>query len=114
MRPCVPLTDCAWAENDADSRAADVWVRDLQRGVSSRFTVGESRESVPLITPDGLRVISVSTAVFVGAPLAWWLTTHTELGATGMWIANLVYALLNAGIMVAWLLRGRWAARYAT
>jgi len=41
---------------------ADVWVRDLQRGVSSRFTFGESRESVPLITPDGLRVISVSTA----------------------------------------------------
>jgi hypothetical protein len=30
-----------------------------------------------------------------------------------MWIANLVYALLNAGLMIGWLLRGRWAARHA-
>jgi len=58
-------------------------------------------------------IISVSTAVFVGAPLAYWLATRTDLGATGMWIANLVYALLNAGLMIAWLFRGKWAARHA-
>ena len=40
-------------------------------------------------------IISVSTAVFVGAPLGYWLATRTDLGATGMWIANLVYALLE-------------------
>jgi putative MATE family efflux protein len=57
-------------------------------------------------------IISVSTAVFVGAPLGWWLATQSSLGATGMWIANLVYALLNAGVMIAWLLRGRWARRH--
>jgi putative MATE family efflux protein len=57
--------------------------------------------------------ISVSTAALVGAPLGWWLATQSDLGATGMWIANLVYALLNAGLMIAWLLRGNWARRHA-
>ena len=59
-------------------------------------------------------LISVSTAVFVGAPLGFWLATRTDLGAKGMWIANLVYALLNAGLMIGWLLTGRWARRHAT
>jgi Na+-driven multidrug efflux pump len=58
-------------------------------------------------------IISVSTAVLVGAPLGYWLATRTDLGATGMWIANLVYALLNAGLMIAWLFRGKWAERHA-
>lgn len=58
-------------------------------------------------------VISVSTAVFVGAPLGWYLATRTDLGATGMWIANMVYAGLNASVMIAWLLSGRWARRHA-
>jgi putative MATE family efflux protein len=57
-------------------------------------------------------LISVSTAIFVGAPLGWWLSTRTDLGATGMWIANLVYALLNAALMIGWLLSGRWARRH--
>ncbi len=59
-------------------------------------------------------IISVSTAVYVGAPLGYWLATRTDLGATGMWIANLVYALLNAGLMIGWLLTGRWTRRHAT
>jgi putative MATE family efflux protein len=58
-------------------------------------------------------VISVSSAALVGAPLGWWLATRSGLGATGMWIANLVYALLNAGLMIVWMLRGRWARRFA-
>jgi Na+-driven multidrug efflux pump len=58
-------------------------------------------------------IISVSTAVFVGAPLGYYLATRTDLGATGMWIANLVYALLNASLMIGWLLTGRWARRHA-
>jgi putative MATE family efflux protein len=59
-------------------------------------------------------IISVSTAAFVGAPLGFWLATQSGLGATGMWIANLVYALLNAGTMIAWMLSGRWARRFAS
>jgi putative MATE family efflux protein len=58
-------------------------------------------------------IISVSSAVFVGAPLAYYLEAHTGLGPTGMWIANMVYALLNAGLMIAWLFSGRWARRHA-
>ena len=58
-------------------------------------------------------LISVSTAVLVGAPLGWVLATRTDLGATGMWIANLVYALVNASAMIGWLLTGRWARRHA-
>jgi Na+-driven multidrug efflux pump len=58
-------------------------------------------------------VISVSSAALVGAPLGWWLATQSGLGATGMWIANLVYAVLNAVLMIGWLLRGGWARRFA-
>jgi putative MATE family efflux protein len=57
-------------------------------------------------------IISVSSAALVGAPLAWYLATQTDLGPKGMWIANLVYALLNSGLMVAWLLTGRWTRRH--
>jgi putative MATE family efflux protein len=58
-------------------------------------------------------IISVSTAALVGAPLGFWLATQSGLGATGMWIANLVYALLNAGMMIVWMLRGGWARRFS-
>ena len=58
-------------------------------------------------------LISVGSALLVGAPLGYYLSTRADLGPTGMWIANVVYALLNAGLMVAWLLTGRWARRYA-
>ncbi len=54
-------------------------------------------------------IISVATAVVIGAPLGFWLSSYTGLGATGMWIANLVYGSVNAVLMVAWLLTGRWA-----
>jgi putative MATE family efflux protein len=56
-------------------------------------------------------VISISVALLLGSPLGYWLATRTGLGATGMWIANLVYALLNTAITVGWLLGGRWARR---
>ena len=54
-------------------------------------------------------IISVAAAVFVGAPLGFWLSSYTDLGATGMWIANLAYGSVNAVAMLAWLLTGRWA-----
>ncbi len=57
-------------------------------------------------------IISVGSAVLVGAPLGYYLSTRADLGPTGMWIANLVYALLNCGLMIAWLLTGRWTRRH--
>ena len=56
-------------------------------------------------------LFSVSVALLLGAPLGWYLATHSELGATGMWIANLVYAVVNTLLTVGWLLSGRWARR---
>lgn len=56
-------------------------------------------------------MISVTLAIFVGAPLGFYLSSYTALGPTGMWIANLVYGVLNSSLMVAWLLTGRWVHR---
>jgi len=36
---------------------ADLWVRDIKRGVSSRFTFDAGNEGTPLVTRDNLRVI---------------------------------------------------------
>ncbi len=33
------------------------------------------------------------------------------MGATGMWIANLAYTVVNSLVMVGWLLTGRWTRR---
>jgi Na+-driven multidrug efflux pump len=56
-------------------------------------------------------IISLSTAALLGAPLGYILSTQSDLGATGMWIANLVYAAVNSVLMLGWLLTGRWARR---
>lgn len=53
-------------------------------------------------------VISVGTALLLGAPLGFFLAMRTDLGASGMWLANFSYAILNCVITVAWLARGRW------
>ena len=58
-------------------------------------------------------VISLVLAGGLGIPLALALTRRSELGATGMWIANLAYGVCNTFAMVAWLLTGRWAKRFA-
>jgi Tol biopolymer transport system component len=42
-------------EMNADS-GQDIWVRDLVRGVTSRFTFGEEREQTPIWSPDGQRI----------------------------------------------------------
>lgn len=52
--------------------------------------------------------ISVGSAFGAGIPLAVLLASRLDYGATGMWIANLVYAVINAGLMLAWLARGSW------
>jgi Tol biopolymer transport system component len=49
--------------------AEDVWVRDLVRGVTSRFTFGEDADTTPLWSPDGQR-IAFSTRRKANADLA--------------------------------------------
>ncbi|MAE93940.1 MAG: hypothetical protein CL910_04715 [Deltaproteobacteria bacterium] len=56
-------------------------------------------------------IISITVAATLGIPLALYLT-RTDFGATGMWIANLAYALVNAILMIGWLLSGRWTRRH--
>jgi len=63
-----------------------------------------------MVTP---MVISLVIALGVGAPLAVWLSAKPEYGASGMWIASVVYSVLNTMLMLAWLMTGRWAARAA-
>ncbi len=53
-------------------------------------------------------IISVGTALLLGAPLGFFLATRTELGVSGMWLANFSYAILNCVITVVGLARGRW------
>jgi putative MATE family efflux protein len=57
-------------------------------------------------------LISVACAVLLGAPLGYHLSTGTQAGASGMWLANFVYALVNCGITVGWLATGRWLRRH--
>jgi Na+-driven multidrug efflux pump len=57
-------------------------------------------------------IVSIGTAFLVGAPLGYLLSHQAGLGPTGMWIANLVYALVNASLMIGWLLTGRWTHRH--
>jgi putative MATE family efflux protein len=56
--------------------------------------------------------ISVGSAFGAGIPLALLLTSRLDYGPTGMWIANLVYAAINAGLMLAWLARGKWLTAF--
>jgi putative MATE family efflux protein len=59
-------------------------------------------------------LISIGLALGLGAPLGWGLATRAELGATGMWIANLVYATANTTLMLWALRRGRSPLRSGT
>jgi len=58
-------------------------------------------------------IISISCALFIGVPLGYFLATRSDLGATGMWIANLIYGMANTALTVGWLLWGRWSRRSA-
>ena len=57
-------------------------------------------------------LISVACATLLGAPLGYYLATQTEVGSSGMWLANFTYAIVNCLITVAWLATGRWQRRH--
>ena len=43
--------------NDPRSGKTDIWIRDLARGVNSRFTFGEGNNGIPIWSPDGTTVV---------------------------------------------------------
>jgi Na+-driven multidrug efflux pump len=61
-----------------------------------------------MITP---MAISIVLALGLGTPLAIYLSGRPEFGASGMWIANVVYSVANTLLMLGWLFTGRWARR---
>jgi eukaryotic-like serine/threonine-protein kinase len=50
----------AFHQTDARNGKSDVWIRDLARGVSSRFTFGDGNNGSALWTPDGGSVVFLS------------------------------------------------------
>lgn len=58
-------------------------------------------------------LISVGCALLLGVPMGFYLATATDAGASGMWLANFSYAIVNCAITVAWLARGHWARGHA-
>ena len=43
--------------NEGDNSKGDLWIRDLARGVTSRFTFGPEREFAPVWSPDGRSIV---------------------------------------------------------
>lgn len=58
-------------------------------------------------------IVSISSAVFFGAPIGYFLASYGGYGATGMWIANFVYGVVITLLMTGVLMTGRWARRHA-
>ena len=57
-------------------------------------------------------LISNGSALLVALPLGHFLATSTSLGPTGLWIAILVYTVVNTLATLAWLATGRWTRRH--
>lgn len=58
-------------------------------------------------------LLTLGATVLLTLPLAWGLALHTDLGATGIWIAFLAGSVVNTLASGAWLATGRWTRRAA-
>jgi Tol biopolymer transport system component len=52
--------------SDARSGKGDIWIRDIARGINSRFTFGAAEAYAPLFSPDGKRIVFTMEAGPVG------------------------------------------------
>jgi eukaryotic-like serine/threonine-protein kinase len=52
--------------SDARSGKGDIWIRDIARGINSRFTFGAAEAYAPLFSPDGKRIVFTMDAGPVG------------------------------------------------
>ena len=55
-------TRLAYDISDSANSRGDIWIRDLARGVSSRFTFDAAAELIPYWSPDGRRIVYTSRA----------------------------------------------------
>lgn len=57
--------------------------------------------------------LSLGNTFFITIPLGFYLSSRTDLGATGIWIAGLVGAATATTTAALWLATGRWTRRGA-
>lgn len=55
--------------------------------------------------------ISLGSTFLVNLPAAWFLSTYTDLGSTGIWAGGLLGGIVNLLVTVGWVATGRWARR---
>ena len=90
--------------SDSRSDNSDVWLRDLERGVTSRFTFNAARDYSPVWSPDGATIVFTSTrdnaiglytksALGGGAPTILY-TSDSALGAQD-WSRDGRFLLMN-------------------
>jgi len=54
----------AYTRTDLDSGTGDIWIEDIERGVRTRFTFGDTNEYSPVWSPDGSRIVYSVTGRF--------------------------------------------------
>ncbi len=88
---------------DPASHNRDIWLRDLQRGVTSRFTFDPADDGDPVFSPDGKTIVFSSTRAG-GAPDLY------QAPAAGNGQATLLYKTGETLIAQEWSRDGRWIA----
>ena len=91
---------------DSQSDNRDIWVRDLERGVTSRFTFDPGRDSAPVWSPDGTRIVFSSNRD--GGSYGLFVKD-----ATGGGQAEEVPNSGPSGVPCDWSRDGRWMAFHA-
>jgi len=89
--------------DDPGSHNRDIWLRDLQRGVTSRFTFDPAEDGSPVFSPDGKTIVFSSTRNG-GAPDLY------QAPAAGNGEATLLYKTGETVIAQEWSRDGRWLA----
>jgi Tol biopolymer transport system component len=92
----------AYRVNDPRSGKADIWVRDLVRGVSSRFTLSPGDNDVPLWSPDGATIVFGSEVAGV--------RNLFEKPANGQGEAKVLWENTDYKTAVDWSRDGRYVA----
>jgi Tol biopolymer transport system component len=91
----------AMTVDDPSSGNRDIWLRDLERGVTSRFTFDQGADGSPVFSPDGKTIVFSSTRAG-GAPDLY------EKSTSGSGQATLLLKTGEVLIAQEWSRDGRW------